>query len=182
MVNSQIDDNVQLPLSAPADHGEGTPDMNPVLRAFQSLLGRHAHVRSMVASTLGIGVSDLRALLFISGAEDTTPKQVGAYLELTSGAVTNLVDRMTDAGLVSRMPHPNDRRSVVLVLAPEGVEAVSRVTDLYGRAFASAVSPAELPAVADILNSLGESLTRTVDEDIARARAAGTARGTSAHN
>jgi DNA-binding MarR family transcriptional regulator len=172
-MDTQIDDGARLPLLKSGNDSEDVTPMEVVLRAFQSLLGTHAHVRSMVASSLGIGVSDLRALMFISSAPDATPKQVGAYLELTSGAVTNLLDRMTEAGLVHREPHPNDRRSVVLALAPEGAQSVTRVLDLYQRAFARAVPADELPAVADLLSSIGEALTRTVDEDLARARAAG---------
>ena len=100
---------------------ENASHIDAVLGEYQLLQMRNSHVSATVASALGIGASDLRALLFISSSEEVTPKQVGSFLELTSGAVTNLIDRMDTAGLVHRVSNPNDRRSVVLELAPEGL-------------------------------------------------------------
>jgi DNA-binding MarR family transcriptional regulator len=40
--------------------------------------------------------------------------------------VTRLVDRMVDAGLVARQNCPNDRRSVHVVLTPEGHAVLER--------------------------------------------------------
>ena len=45
---------------------------------------------------------------------------------LTTGGVTRLVDRMVDAGLVARQNCPNDRRSIHVVLTPEGRAVLER--------------------------------------------------------
>lgn len=39
---------------------------------------------------------------------------------VTSGTMTNRVDRLTARGLVERLPDPNDRRGVLVRLTPEG--------------------------------------------------------------
>jgi len=41
-------------------------------------------------------------------------------LDLTSGAMTNRIDRMEAAGLIRRVPDPDDRRGVQLEITPKG--------------------------------------------------------------
>jgi DNA-binding MarR family transcriptional regulator len=43
---------------------------------------------------------------------------------VTSGTMTNRVDRLTTRGLVERHPDPTDRRGVLVRLTPEGKDAV----------------------------------------------------------
>jgi DNA-binding MarR family transcriptional regulator len=43
-------------------------------------------------------------------------------MELSSGAMTNRLDRLEQAGLVRRLPDPDDRRSVVVELTDHGRE------------------------------------------------------------
>jgi DNA-binding MarR family transcriptional regulator len=46
--------------------------------------------------------------------------KLSADVALTTGGVTRLVDRMEEAGLVARKDCPSDRRSVHVVLTPNG--------------------------------------------------------------
>lgn len=64
---------------------------------------------------------------------------------VTSGTMTNRVDRLATRGLVERHPDPSDRRGVLVRLTPEGKEAVDG-------AFA-----ALLDAERDLLTGLSES-------------------------
>lgn len=57
---------------------------------------------------------------------------------LSSGAMTNRIDRLADRGLVSREPDPDDRRGVQVALTPAGrrladkaLEARLTVADLH---------------------------------------------------
>ena len=63
---------------------------------------------------------------------------------VTSGTMTNRVDRLATRGLVERHPDPSDRRGVLVRLTPEGKEAVDG-------AFA-----ALLDAERDLLTGLSE--------------------------
>jgi DNA-binding MarR family transcriptional regulator len=52
--------------------------------------------------------------------------KLSADVALTTGGVTRLVDRMVEAGLVARENCPNDRRSIYVVLTPEGHDVLER--------------------------------------------------------
>ena len=53
---------------------------------------------------------------------------------VTSGTMTNRVDRLEAAGLVQRMPDPQDRRGVHVRLTPRGKERVdAALADLLDR-------------------------------------------------
>ena len=43
---------------------------------------------------------------------------------VTSGTMTNRIDRLADKGFVRREPDPSDRRGVLVVLTPEGRDSV----------------------------------------------------------
>jgi DNA-binding MarR family transcriptional regulator len=46
--------------------------------------------------------------------------QLAEWAELSSGAMTNRIDRLEQAGLVRRVPDPNDRRGVLVELTDAG--------------------------------------------------------------
>ena len=52
--------------------------------------------------------------------------RLSADVSLTTGGVTRLVDRMVEAGLVARTNCPSDRRSIHVVLTPEGRAMLER--------------------------------------------------------
>ena len=63
-----------------------------------------------------------------------SPGQLGAETLVTSGTMTNRIDRLEQRGLVRREPDPNDRRGVRVVLTDAGRRTVDdAVFDLVAR-------------------------------------------------
>jgi DNA-binding MarR family transcriptional regulator len=63
-----------------------------------------------------------------------SPGQLLAQTLVTSGTMTNRVDRLESRGLVQRMPDPADRRGVHVRLTPRGKERVdAALADLLAR-------------------------------------------------
>src|SRR5207244_6886249 len=56
----------------------------------------------------------------------STPGRLARRMELSSGAMTNRLDRLEQAGLVQRLPDPDDRRSVVVELTDHGRKTYRR--------------------------------------------------------
>jgi DNA-binding MarR family transcriptional regulator len=56
-----------------------------------------------------------------------TPTALYRACMLSSGAMTNRIDRLEGAGLVSRVPDPEDRRGILVGLTARGLEVVDEV-------------------------------------------------------
>jgi DNA-binding MarR family transcriptional regulator len=76
---------------------------------------------------------------------------------VTSGTMTNRIDRLAAAGLVSREPDPRDRRGVLVTLSKRGQTAVDAAfADLLERehALLSQLGPQQREVLADLLRTL----------------------------
>jgi len=63
-----------------------------------------------------------------------SPGQLIGQTMVSSGTMTNRVDRLENAGLVQRLPDPQDRRGVHVRLTPRGKERVdAALADLLDR-------------------------------------------------
>jgi DNA-binding MarR family transcriptional regulator len=87
--------------------------------------------RRFIAAHHDISMNEVRALSRIAEATHVTPKALAESLELTTGSVTSLIDRLESAGLVERTPHPQDRRSLQLELTPAGASKMNAVYDAF---------------------------------------------------
>ena len=73
------------------------------------------------------GEFDVLASLRRSGHPyQLTPTELFNSLMLSSGAMTNRLDRLEDAGLIKRNPNPNDRRGILVTLTEQGIELMDR--------------------------------------------------------
>jgi DNA-binding MarR family transcriptional regulator len=85
----------------------------------------------------GLEPSDFDVLSALRRAGDPyhlSPGQLVQETLVTSGTMTNRVDRLVRKGLVERLPDPADRRGVKVRLTPEGRSAVDGALDaLIGR-------------------------------------------------
>lgn len=83
---------------------------------------------------------------------------------ITSGAITNRIDRMAKRGLVERVPDEADRRSVRVRLTDQGWETVEALVGPHTENEAlllSALNPRERDRLASTLRTLLESLGDT---------------------
>jgi DNA-binding MarR family transcriptional regulator len=86
-----------------------------------------------------------------------SPGALAAQLELSSGAMTNRLDRMERAGLVRRLPDPDDRRGVIVELTEEALERCEAAVSTQARReafFASALSRTEQQQLNGLLRKL----------------------------
>jgi DNA-binding MarR family transcriptional regulator len=62
---------------------------------------------------------------------ELSPTQLYHGLMRTSGAMTNRLRRLEDAGLIERVPDPADGRGLLVRLAPEGLRLVDEIAGLH---------------------------------------------------
>lgn len=109
------------------------------------------------ARLLGVNETDLRCLeILIQDVPEATPRLLADRLGLTTGSVTSLLDRLEKIGYITRSPHPDDRRKVI-VRATE--TATARAWELIGplvaegqEQLAARYSEEELGLVTDFLS------------------------------
>ncbi|MGN6145488.1 MAG: MarR family winged helix-turn-helix transcriptional regulator [Mesorhizobium sp.] len=78
------------------------------------------------------GEFDVLATLRRSGAPfSLTPTALYETTMVTSGAMTNRLDRLEKAGLIRRVPHPSDRRGLMVQLTEEGRELIDRAVEAH---------------------------------------------------
>ena len=86
-----------------------------------------------------------------------SPGQLSSQTLVTSGTMTNRVDRLVERGFVRRSPDPNDRRGVRVELTDSGKRAVDGAfTDLLKRehALLESLTDTERFELADLLRAL----------------------------
>src|SRR3954447_19768245 len=91
-----------------------------------------------------------------------TPGELAAQADLSTGAMTNRLDRLEDAGFVRRLPDENDRRSVQVELTPAGREAYERAVAAQA-AKESLIAGALSPREQDELNRLLRKVMRAFE-------------------
>jgi DNA-binding MarR family transcriptional regulator len=126
-----------------------------------SRLARHLDRARRVAFT-GHGLETWEFDVLSALRRQGAPYQLspGALLRatlVTSGTMTNRVDRLAEAGLVRREPDPQDRRGVLVTLTPAGVDRVdAALADLLRseHALLSGLPEADRRTLADLLRIL----------------------------
>lgn len=118
----------------------------------------HAREESFASHDLDGWEFDVLAALRRAGEPYAlSPGQLASQTMVTSGTMTNRVDRLLERGLVRRLPDPNDRRGVRVELTETGKSAVDgALTDLLKRehVLLEALDPRGRDRLADLLRTL----------------------------
>lgn len=81
---------------------------------------------------LQLGEFDVLATLRRSGAPyELAPTQLFEALLISSGGMTNRLDRLEKSGLIARAPNPQDRRGTLVLLTEEGLALMNRIVPLH---------------------------------------------------
>src|SRR4051812_35079075 len=95
------------------------------LNEVSSLIARDRLAPLFARFGLQAGEFDVLATLRRSGSPYAlTPTALYEATMVTSGAMTNRLDRLEKAGLILRAPHPNDRRGIVVRLTEKGLALI----------------------------------------------------------
>ena len=109
--------------------------------------------------SVGIGQSWFEALLRLERSGGHLPMGVLAeQISLTSGGVTRLVDKMTEAGLVSRRACPEDRRVLYVEVTDAGRAVLDEAIEVHladiDREVMERVSADERKVIVEVMDRL----------------------------
>src|SRR5579862_5331228 len=122
--------------------------------------GINRRIKRGMEATLGeFGLTnpDWEVLSSLRNSGPRTPGVLARYMELSTGAMTSRLDSLEDAGLIRRVPDPNDRRSVLIEITEQGREKWERAASIQARKeafFASALTKPEQKRLNALLRKL----------------------------
>ncbi|RZS90895.1 DNA-binding MarR family transcriptional regulator [Motilibacter rhizosphaerae] len=114
-------------------------------------------VDGVLLDEVGLSLGRVESLSVISSTPGCRVQDLATAFSVTVGGVSKSVDRLEEAGLVERQPHPVDRRSSVLTLTPAGEEALARGRSVLERELAArmgALGAGEVEQLAGLLARL----------------------------
>ncbi|OSP41053.1 MarR family transcriptional regulator [Streptomyces sp. 13-12-16] len=118
-------------------------------------------VNARLRAERGLGLGQFEFLEVIDRVPGCRVLDIVGELAITVGAVSKAVDRLVDAGWCLRVAHPQDRRSSVLRLTPEGEEQLAAARPVVEGELASltaTVPPDDLTRIASPLAALRATL------------------------
>jgi DNA-binding MarR family transcriptional regulator len=120
-------------------------------------------VSGKTTARFGVNVGEFKVLLKLDRHGSMTAGELADVLNLSTGATTNRLDGLEEAGYVTRTRDPEDRRSVLVDVTEEGREVLERIVDAQGveeRDLLSVLTPAERDRLNDLLRTLVLSAER----------------------
>jgi DNA-binding MarR family transcriptional regulator len=140
-------------------------ELDEATRSLRELILGAEYYRQVASNALGLGVSDSQAVSYLYARGSIGQTALGDLLGYNTGTMTVLVDRLERSGVAERIPHPTDRRRLIVQLTPAGREIVERASRTLGAAFRH-IPPDQLRAVTVALNAIGADLRELATSDL----------------
>jgi DNA-binding MarR family transcriptional regulator len=105
-----------------------------VVARFLRVAHRFEEAQDEFFSALGLKPGWLDVLAALRRAGDPyrlTPTRLSEEALISTAGMTNRLDRLEQAGLVARLPDPDDRRGILVELTAEGRELVDAAVDAH---------------------------------------------------
>lgn len=143
------------------------PEVYASMRAVTSIMRAHQILIADLDSMLrpfGITFSRYEALVLLTHSrEGALPlSMIGERLQVHATSVTNVIDRLEGAGLVTRVPNPRDGRGTLAVITDSGREVAHKATEAFNAA-KFGLSSLELADMDDVFTVL-RTLRRDADD------------------
>lgn len=108
------------------DRQRATGELIEALAGWQVLV---AQFNDLVARRIGVTPTETQCMYVLERFGPSSPSEIARRVNLSTGATTRMLDRLQDAGYITRTADPHDRRKVVIEPAGDGV---ARIAALYG--------------------------------------------------
>jgi DNA-binding MarR family transcriptional regulator len=139
-----------------------------------AVLDRVLHLATLVQADLarfekeqGLTTSRVHLLWVLGQAGPTTQQALARALDVTPRNVTGLVDGLVASGHVTREPHPDDRRAILVTPTALGARTIEDLlgshADLAQRLFGD-VPPDRLAAFVEVLEATTQRFAALMED------------------
>jgi DNA-binding MarR family transcriptional regulator len=129
--------------------------MHDVSRLVRRQMDHHAQALGLTSAQWRILASVAKAELL--NQEPLSQANLAEQMDMEPITLSRHVDRMEDAGLIERRPHPSDRRAYRLFLTDAARPLVERFRTMSAKVLAEAfagITDKEIDAVTDVLTRM----------------------------
>jgi DNA-binding MarR family transcriptional regulator len=109
--------------------------MNQMQYLAQTVSTETALFHQAAAAKLGLGITDLKTVSTLLQEGPMTAGQLAKRLNLTTGAVSNVIDRLEQGKFADRTPDTKDARKVIVTVNQEKLSFTNNVYRSMGEAF-----------------------------------------------
>ena len=109
-------------------------------------LFRYTRLNDDALAALGIDGRELGILFAVADGEPRSQQEIAARLDVDRTTMVAMLDGLESKGIVTRRPHPDDRRRNVVVMTDDGSRLLTRareVSDKVERRFFASLSTTE---------------------------------------
>jgi DNA-binding MarR family transcriptional regulator len=117
--------------------------------------------RNAVGRKLGLNITDSECLSLLGIKGISTPTELARYTGLTTGATTAMLDRLENAGFITRRHNPQDRRGILIEINPAAAVTTAPLVAGVQKAHKDLIggySPAELDTILDFLTRFTQNV------------------------
>jgi DNA-binding MarR family transcriptional regulator len=136
------------------------PEVEGAVDRICKLNKRFDNMLEHAVEAFGLNKGEFKVLITLRQHNDDftmSPGELGDELLLSSGAMTNRLDRLEAARLIAREPDPDDRRALIVRLTRDGLQKIDEAVNAAAHneaAVVSVLSPAEQKRLNTLLRKL----------------------------
>jgi DNA-binding MarR family transcriptional regulator len=116
------------------------------------------------AAKNNLGITDMKTISSLLQEGSMTAGEIARRLQLTTGAITNVIDRLESRGLLKRDFDKKDRRKVIVSVDPAKFDNKDSVYSSMGKAFEKLLSNYSTSELEFLVSFYKESIDITKKE------------------
>jgi DNA-binding MarR family transcriptional regulator len=135
--------------------------MPEVFQLIEALQKRFAKFQAHILKEARLTLPQYYILSLLSDRDERPFKELADELACTRATVTGIVDTLEKKNLVSRAPHPEDRRSMLVRLTEAGrslLQATPGLEEAFGSCCCDVLPQEEIQTLNNLLKKLSTAL------------------------
>ncbi len=133
-------------------------ELHGILRSLMTLSRTFAARGEHPFQQRGLGRRQMDVLFFVSQAGELGVSELARALSVTSGAISQALETLRNAGLITVVTDPHDRRARVVSITPDAASEIEAFQDDYVRSLQPDFAALTIDELAELNRLLAKSV------------------------